>query len=229
MKNLYNILIIIALSSSIACSGSIDDNEIETTTNPTIIGGSTNNDIGGSTSIYEIGGASNIGGSTSTNISEIGGNNNIGGTSSSIETSTGGTTSIGGMTGSGGTTSIGGTTNTSVCIPDTCEEIAIKLAGNWNPDEITAPTACGWTSDNCGGVINCGNCLEGECGDSGTPNICPTRCTNTNSNTCASWYNLPGQDFWGCESIIPPIGVTGCVDVSTEDSTMASTWCCDPN
>jgi hypothetical protein len=171
--------------------------------------------------------------------------------------------------GTGGTPQ--GTGGGTVCVPKTCDQIALDLTG-WTPGSLayapsgssstdpnfcygvaschttSAPLACGWAADGCGGLIDCGGCPEDgtsgiSCGDSSffngavaipaTANICGSRCALKNTETsnrgaCYQWGFGP-QWAWKCPSSIPPVGVQNCVPVNNgpwaENNNL---WCCDP-
>lgn len=90
------------------------------------------------------------------------------------ETQTGGTLPVGGS-GTGG--SVEPTGGTGPCVPKTCLTIAVELAGGQtNP----VPDACGLVNDGCGNLIDCGGCVEGECGEQAgeykNDNLCGSGC-----------------------------------------------------
>jgi hypothetical protein len=198
-------------------------------------------------------GGSSIGGST---VSPVGG-------ASTIETTTiGGTSSLGGASFIGGSVSFGGSnvatggtsaaTTTKVCIPRTCADIAIAI-GNSN---LSKPITCNnltiegtnqkYTSDNCGGKLDCGSCpLDGitkniGCGEfpeddpsakqlyiwsakglEKTPNICGSRCykdpQGSSTHICKD-----GQTDFVCPSTeIRPENEGNCKLTGVH-------WCCDP-
>lgn len=172
----------------------------------------------------------------STSDSSTGGISEYTGGTSSLTENSGGITSSISSGGTSGLTATGGssvieTGGNSTCVPRTCDEVAISLTGSYDPTIITAPTACGIVSDNCGGILDCGDCLSGSCGDI-TDSICPTRCykeTEVGLTYTCGRLDYDGQHLWRCESEIPPVGITGCVSVSDEITSAASAWCCDPN
>jgi hypothetical protein len=164
----------------------------------------------------------------------------------------------------------GGTT----CVPKTCNQIALDMTG-WTPGSLayapngssstdrnfcydvaschttSAPLACGWASDGCGGLIDCGSCPEDGtvsigCGNTakipvpggntlvpGTANICGSRCALTNTETtnrgaCYQWGFGP-KWAWECPSSIPPVGVSNCTPVNNQPSSgTRHIWCCNP-
>jgi hypothetical protein len=181
---------------------------------------------------------SSVGGETS-EAGAAGMGSSIGGVSGGGEVSISGSSSTGGAAG-GSTGVVGGSTNVatggSTCIAKTCADIvpvwdAVKST-------LSKPTACGVTTDGCGGVLSCGACLTDgtvntdcgqappadEAGDwSGyglvpTPNVCGTRCVKV--ALCDV-----GIDNWLCPSTIPPIGIANCRIVSTYKT--AQSWCCN--
>lgn len=171
----------------------------------------------------------------------------------------------GGTSGTGGTPQ--GTGGGTVCIPKTCDQIALDLTG-WSQEALSyapnpctdlsvinicteftsAPLACGWAADGCGGLVDCGGCPEDgtsgiSCGDSSffngtvvipaTANICGSRCALTNTDTsnrgaCYQWGFGP-QWAWECPSSIPPVGVSNCAPVDNQSwSNTTNKWCCGP-
>ena len=175
--------------------------------------------LAGSTSI---GAAGNLG-TGGTGVSE-GGDESAAGS-----VSVGGAISAGGVGSSvGGVSAAGGNT----CVPKTCAQLVPES------NVLSKGSACGITSDGCGGVLSCGPCLTDgtvntdcgqappadEAGDwsgyglSPTPNVCGTRCVKV--ARCGE----VGIDNWLCPSTIPPIGIANCRIVSTYKTVQS--WCC---
>jgi hypothetical protein len=67
------------------------------------------------------------------------------------------------------------------CTPTTCQNLGVD---------------CGYVSDGCGGLLECGTCVPPEsCGGGGTPNVCGSTCT---LRTCASAGATCGVIGDGC-------------------------------
>jgi len=173
--------------------------------------------------------------------------NNDGGSSG---TDTGTSTSGGPGTDTGtGTSTSGGPgtdTGTSTCVKKTCQTAVPALS---TPSStLSQGAACGFVSDGCGGMLDCGSCTtDGTantgCGQSAftnavipvpaIPNVCGTRCEISNSWKC-SIFNLPSTDgLWYCPSSVPPLGKNNCVLVTGKKMsdysvmTTPNVWCCD--
>ena len=174
----------------------------------------------------------------------LGGTGNIPGTGGSGNVGTGGVGTGGGTGGVINPPPTGGTGGT--CTPKTCDQIALDLVGGWNTyDDLSAPLACGWAPDGCGGLINCGDCptdgtVNTGCGQSANStsypqfpvvvaNVCGTRCVKNEESTRCETVGASGKDSWTCPSTIPPIGKTNCQNVRTANEFGVTGWCCDPS
>ena len=178
-------------------------------------------------------GTNTTAGSTSTSAPSVGG-------SSAVSSSTtGGTTSVTTTAVSTGGSSTVATT--TVCIPKTCADVV--PAWDASTSKLSKPTACGITTDGCGGLLNCGNCVTDgtdstDCGQappvvmggfdwvsmglSPTSNICGNRCVK--ATICAA-----GFTGWLCPSTIPPIGIIGCTEtINPDHAGISKDWCCKP-
>ena len=182
--------------------------------------------VGGSDS--STGGSAN---GTGGNGTSVGGNSAATGGSTPI---TGGAASTGGNS----TTAAGGAT--TICVPKTCADVAPAWT---TTSPLSQPTACGTTTDGCGGILSCGDCSTVSDGTANTgcgqapatvsggtdwsgsglvpvSNVCGNRCIRpaADRDWCSS-----GTSGWRCPSTTPPLGLIGC----TITNSAAHTWCCN--
>ncbi len=69
------------------------------------------------------------------------------------------------------------------CAPRTCNDVGSN---------------CGYLSDGCGGLLNCGTCVSPEsCGGGGSPNVCGSSCTLTNCATAGATCGTIGDGCGG--------------------------------
>jgi hypothetical protein len=93
--------------------------------------------------------------------------------------------------------------NANVCTPIVCEpKTAEQVCGN----------LCGWQSDGCDGLVNCGGCTApNTCGGGGTPSVCgaptcvPRTCEDVGANC--------GPIGDGCGGVVPSCGTCTAPDI----------------
>ncbi len=212
-----------AAGTGSSVGGSTGVGGTETSNGGSSVGGSSN-ESGGTVSV---GGAASGGNATGGSANASGGSANASGGSANA--------SGGSANASGG--SANASTGGNTCIAKTCTDII--PAWDASKSTLSKPTACGITTDGCGGVLSCGACVTDgtantDCGQappadatadwSGgglvpTANVCGTRCFKK-VNGCGTVE----QEAWVCPSTIPPLGIINCTLISTYKT--AQYWCC---
>lgn len=160
--------------------------------------------------------------------------------------------------GTGGTPS-GGGTGGDVCVPKTCDQIALDLTG-WSQEALSyapascydtascgsltsAPVACGWASDGCGNLIDCSTCPEDGtasigCGDAATlqdQTLAPST-ANICGSRCALVNTSDACSQWGHGNkwawhCPSSIPPVGLQGCTHVDNHpwSTTTWCCNPS